>query len=389
MQMRYLVFVCLFIGVIHADDTILRGDAALVAMNHVPVVRIMKIWKVDREEWIRRFRSGEIDAAECENGLQESWTNALNEAIRDELFYQEANHMFEQLIQKETNHIYAAQSSRNSQRSRGAIERDVRERFNRIKNEMMRKAQHSVVLAAGGMVKFEAMLKRQNTTFADWKTGIERQIMVQIYLSESVSSTKGLEPRPADVVKYYKDHPEKFLIPGNVLFRHILFDADTHGGEEGAVEAAGMVYHKIVDNRITFEEAAKQYSEDVVSKDRGGLESNVSIEDEREAWLGDVRDAVKKLSVNELSPVLISVRGAHLAILLEKGEDKPIPFDEAQRLIRDEMSAEAWKKKTEEHSNELKRKTRIDILMPTYPPEWGIKRITDLPTQYIRSENMR
>lgn len=100
--------------------------------------------------------------------------------------------------------------------------------------------------------------------------------------------------------------------------KHIYVSFQFRNAEERdrALELIGDVRSRIVSGDLTFEEAARQYSAEAVSAQRGGVLGWTERDDFAE---GKAKEFVWNGPVGELSPILESRNGFHL-ILVEKRE---------------------------------------------------------------------
>ncbi len=353
------------------------GDQMFVAKVDTAAVTFDQIVELWGGAWYRTLcavRSGTLDCEAGDRKLQEEWGRALDSAVREEVFFQEATRSFEQNMLARIDAIYEAQNShRNSDRMpRSMVDRMVREQFERVRRRNLDLMSEHYIRESGGAAKLKATLEQKGISWPEWLRRLERKAFTRGYLSEFITSP--VEPRPADVRQYYQDHPEEFTRPGEIKFRHILFSADQRGGETAARVAAGNVYQAIVEQRISFEEAASKHSDDAPSKARGGLEQGIADDPEREAWLADLRDAIRNEKPGQIGPILVSPIGSHLVMLLKKADDNRIPFQQVQKQIVDQMQMREEEKKSRELFEELKAQVKIIILMPNFPKKYSCAR---------------
>jgi parvulin-like peptidyl-prolyl isomerase len=172
------------------------------------------------------------------------------------------------------------------------------------------------------------------------------------------------------VQRYYESHPQEFLRPSKVIFRHLLLANAKHNGEEQTYALAETIYTEIATQKISFAQAAKKYSDDESSSAAGGLEELVTPDSEREAWLADVRAAASEQPRGELGPILVSPRGCHLAELIAVKEPEKIPYSEAQKTIVAKMEQEKWETSANKLYAQLSREISVEILAPRFPDHY-------------------
>jgi len=131
---------------------------------------------------------------------------------------------------------------------------------------------------------FEDMIKQQGLTVADVKKQMAEGEVIQKWVKEKIEPQ--IKISDAEVKAFYDKNKETFFKkPETVTASHILFKpkeninkskADTDKSKENTDKAwadakatAEKVYNDIIEDKITFEAAVKQYSEGP-SKDNGG-----------------------------------------------------------------------------------------------------------------------
>ena len=186
-----------------------------------------------------------------------------------------------------------------------------------------------------------------------------------------------IDPRPQQILKYYKTHLDKFTLPGEVIFDHILISSAKHGGKEKAEEISQKIGLAILDKKISFKAVARKFSDDPVGRAKSGRERGVSKNSEREAWMSDVRDAVREQEVGKLE-ILESPIGYHITILRKIERGRVIPFKKAQKDIIAKIKGDEWEKQSNRFYNELKKKMMVDIRQKNVPEQmlWQGKALT-------------
>lgn len=350
--------------------------AVEVGKGHITLDRVIETWGPAWQTTIQRARRGELSKEACHEALQTAWTEALQTVIREEMFYQEADREFEKTILTRARMIYENQRGRGSSYDSGptlrAIQRELKELFQKSVETQLNDFVDRTIRAAGGLSQLRKVIRDRGISWQEWRERIRRKAFTDQYLNMILGPRVPRDASPADVRKYFKEHPDEFVEPGQVRFRHILFSFDARGGEEAAELAAGNVYEALAAERFTFAEAALRFSDDAVSKKRGGLEEEISADPEREAWLSVIRKAARDQQKNKVSSILITNMGCHLVLLLEKKPGKPISFRNAQKTIRRKLYSARWEAAAQELHEELRDKVRVKILLPTYPEDYAL-----------------
>ncbi|MCX7934088.1 MAG: peptidylprolyl isomerase, partial [Planctomycetota bacterium] len=253
--------------------------------------------------------------------------------------------------------------------SRNAVEAEVRRRFQRTAERQLEDLVDRYVKASGGVERLKQVIANRGLNWEEWRRRLERKAYTNTYLHEALSPLVPRDPRPADIRDYYQQHRDEFVVPGKVTFRHILFSVRERGSEDAARLAAENVYRAIAEGRLSFEEAARKHSDDPISRERGGLETDLAPEPERESWLQNIREAVRKEKPGEIGPILVSPLGCHLVMLVSVEPSQPQPFSEAQRLIAKRIFTQQWEEEVQKLYVALRAKTRVRILAERFPQE--------------------
>lgn len=348
-----------------------KAFVAVVDRERVTLDQVLEIWGPAWYEAISAARAGEISPAACDHRLQREWMRAVDTAIRDEVFYQESIRQEEKMFQQHLDQIYRAQTraSGSNGESKSVLEQRLRRQYERMIERQVEEMIERQIRASGGIEALKRTILRRGLTWEEWRRRLIRKAMIYrfLYLTIEPLGQNQPEPRPTDIREFYQKNPDQFQLPGRVRFRHILFSSEARGGEDAAYQAAVSVYEAIRDGRISFEEAARKHSDDAVSREQGGLETEISPDPDREAWLSDVREAARGEKPGTLGPILMSPRGCHLVFLEKAEKGRILPFREAQSIIVQRMKADRWEKESQALYEELKKKTHIEILMPEFP----------------------
>ncbi len=347
--------------------------AAEVGQGKIRVDQVFEVWGPAWYESMAKVRRGELPEDACDERLQKEWERALETVIREEVFYQEAVRTHEERLAQYIDQVYAQQQSRRrpgeTGPSRKAVARAVRDRERRHIARAVNDLLDRYLRASGGVARLKKMLTERGLTWDKWRERLQKKGFVNRHLHMVLGPLVSRHVAPRDVRTMYREHKQDFVKPGRVVFRHILFSYEARGGEAAARVAARNVYDAIAMKRITFEAAARKHSDDLVSRARGGLEEDLAEDPEREAWLAEIRQAVRKEKPGALGPILVSGKGCHLIELIRAEPGTPIPFREAQREIRERIYAERWEAATDKYYDELKELVRIQVLMPAFPQE--------------------
>ncbi|MFH0911635.1 MAG: peptidylprolyl isomerase [Planctomycetota bacterium] len=350
---------------------------AEVGIGRIDLSDVLEIWGPEWERTILRCRRGELDNAASDAHLQEAWEEAIEIAVRDELFYEKARSERQEEIERIAQNLYHAQPgprSMEAQKTLAAIREEVKQHYERQIQKILDDAVERHVKRVGGIGEAHRVLTQQGLTWKEWKDRLRRKIEVQAYLNDVFPLEKLAEPRPSDIRAYYEEHPEEFVRSGEVVFRHIFISFSRHKGEEEARSLASDIYQRIRKGALSFEEAAREYSEDAASAPFGGMEplpkeahTPESLDSTRLAWLSELSTATTDLPVNEIGPPLISEFGCHLIMVSEKIPGLHISFEQAQTDIFEKIKAKEREDLTQNLYLDLRNTAHVNVLRPNYP----------------------
>lgn len=387
-----MLFVAAFSSSIAAEERlpVLSGKAfaAEVGRGRVTVDEIFEIWGPAWYETIAETRSGQLSPEKCDRKLQNEWREALDTVIREEALYQEAQTQHEKHLKDAIDKIYRSQSQRKDGPSRQQVAKEVNHQAQKQIARALDRMVERFIKAAGGLLQLKRVLKNRNLTYEEWKYRLQKKAFTGHYLELLLRPKVGMNPRPREILDYYKGNEKAFIKKGNVTFRHIFFSHEKRGGEVASRLAAVNLYEAIMAKKISFEAAARKHSDDPVSQEKGGLETKPAIEADREIWLHDVREAARQEKPGILGPILISPFGSHLITLIGVGKDIPISFRYVQKSISVKIQSERWEQAISDLYIELKRDAHLQILLPTFPAELSWKQVqayesSNPPTYHI------
>ncbi|MCL2001099.1 MAG: peptidylprolyl isomerase [Planctomycetes bacterium] len=338
------------------------GAVAIVGAGRIGADQVFELWTPIWYETLAKVRNGKMDAIEGDVRLLEEWRRAITVLVKDEVFFQEADREHNSMINRVVDNF----RSQCDPRPRSQIAGEVRRLVQQDMDRYFRQLNADLIKESGGAVKLHKVLEGRGLTFLEWQNRLKRKAFTQSYLNQ-ILRPRAPAPGPKQVQDYYSSHPEEFAQPGAVRFRHIFFSRSLRG-EEKARDDAIEVWQAIMDGEISFEAAAERYSDDEESKRRGGFESGDEAPDpEREAWLADIRTALREEKQNEVAPILESPFGCHLAVLLSIGPERKIPFGEVRRDIERKLQSQIWDDETDRYFRAVRRNANIRILMPDFP----------------------
>ena len=356
---------------LNADDIAIDRNSivARVDRGSITLDQIMELFGPAYYEIFNKASAGKLPSSQINSELQKAWYKALESVVRDEMFYQEALADYENKFQMLVDSQAQASTAQGNSVARSNIEDRMRRIMKKKQDEQVTRIINSQIKAAGGLDNLTRVLKSRGLSFKEWKDRIIRKAFTYSYLF-SVFEPLGvsIDPRPQQILKYYKTHRDKFTLPGDVIFDHILISSAKHGGKEKAEEISQKIGLAILDKKISFKTAARKFSDDSVGRANYGRERDVSKNSEREAWLSDVRDAVSEQEPGKLE-ILESPIGYHITVLRKIGKRKVIPYKKAQKDIIAKIKGDEWEKQSDLFYEELKSKMLVDIKQKSVPEQ--------------------
>ncbi len=335
---------------------------AVVGASRITMGNVMELWSPLWSETLARVRTDRLTVREGDQRLHEEWSRAIDALIRDEVLYQEADLEFSSML----NEMARQHKNAGAVEPQNQIVAMLRREMNVGMQRDFQRINARAVREAGGRYKLESVLQSRNMSFNDWQNRLRKKAFTETYLSMTLGPSK-YEPRPRDIREYRDEHTEEYYTPGTVRFRHIFF-SNAARGEEEAREDAAAVWEMLAANEITFEEAARTYSDDEESKARGGMETEREAADlEREAWLSDIRSALREEKPDELGPILETPFGCHVAVLVAIGSGQKMPWTEVRDDIVNKLEGRMREQAVDERYARLRRQFSIRTRRDSFP----------------------
>jgi foldase protein PrsA len=177
---------------------------------------------------------------------------------------------------------------------------------------------------------FQADLKAVGSTLEQVRArALEEQLGKAVLIRETI--TKDMISDAA-IKKFYDDNPKEWVIPERVRIAEILIstvDPQTKQPLGEALKAAKQKLAREVDAKATnggdFAALAKQYSDDITSKDRGG-EYPPFAHGMIAPQLSAIESAAFTLQTNQVSDIVETGLGYHILKLLEKIPPSSVPL---------------------------------------------------------------
>ena len=150
-----------------------------------------------------------------------------------------------------------------------------------------------------------------------------------------------------DVKKFYEEHKEEFVTGESVEASHILVDSE---------EKANEILADIQAEKITFEDAAKQYSS-CPSSQRGGALGEFT----HGQMVPEFDQAAFAMNEGEVSGPVKTQFGYHLIKVTAKKEAAEMPFEQIKAQLKQQVAAEKQRAAYNSRVNQLKILFPVDL----------------------------
>lgn len=199
--------------------------------------------------------------------------------------------------------------------------------------------------------------------------GMTRQELIERMSDESTAGV--VLEREMDVTisdeqarKFYDENPANFEVPEQVHVSQILLS--TRDPQTGAPlpEEQRLAKLKLAQELLKrardgedFAKLARQYSEDLRSRDRGG-----EYTFPRGVMVTEFESAAFSLNTNQISDIVTTSFGYHIIKLWEKIPARKLAFDEVREDLKQALKRQEMQKRLPEMLERLKREQHVVIL---------------------------
>ena len=174
---------------------------------------------------------------------------------------------------------------------------------------------------------------------------LKDQLLVNFAGDRAISSVSVSDKDARD---YYDNNSDKFVTEEGVNASHILVDTE---------ESANEILAKINAGEISFEDAAREYS-NCPSKANGGNLGDFG----RGQMVPEFDAAVFAMAEGEISSAPVQTQfGSHLIKLNSKNAAEPMPYDEIAEQIKQALLTEKRRSAYESKINQLKILYPVDM----------------------------
>jgi len=203
----------------------------------------------------------------------------------------------------------------------------------------------NIISQTGGKEQAEAVLGKKISEFKrSYRDDMRGKLLAEKYTSSLTSSISVSRGDVVDFYNTYKDSIPSF--PTLYKTHHILLEIKPSEKSQKNAYEKTLNIKKEITLGLSFEEAAKKYSSDPGSKDKGGNLGYVS----RGVFVDEFEKVVFTVEKNKLTDPVKTQYGYHLIEVLERTGEKVLA---RHILIRNEIT-DFDKKETYEKANKIK-----------------------------------
>ena len=203
----------------------------------------------------------------------------------------------------------------------------------------------NIISQTGGKEQAEAVLGKKISEFKrSYRDDMRGKLLAEKYTSSLTSSISVSRGDVVDFYNTYKDSMPSF--PTLYKTHHILLEIKPSEKSQKTAYEKTLTIKKEITQGLSFEEAAKKYSSDPGSKDKGGNLGYVS----RGVFVDEFEKVVFTVEKNKLTDPVKTQYGYHLIEVLERTGEKVLA---RHILIRNEIT-DFDKKETYEKANKIK-----------------------------------
>lgn len=200
---------------------------------------------------------------------------------------------------------------------------------------------------------FDMWLAKRSLT----REGFRTELYYQMLVENMVSSQVKIEPQK--VADFYAANKDQLGEPAMVRIAHICVATQ---------QEAERLRADIVQGKVTWDEAAKQYSLDPWTKDSGG---DMGFMDDAGTPFHQAAFALR--ANGDISDPVQTRMGFHLLKRLAYKEARTPPFEEIEETIRQQLEARTIANLSAQKRAELMRAAKVEVLqqMPPEPSPLG------------------
>lgn len=207
---------------------------------------------------------------------------------------------------------------------------------------------------------FTAELKKNGQTIDKVKATIRGQLRQQQWTDRKIADQINVDPTEAE--KFYKDNPDRFKLPEMVRASHILLAARRDAPPETVLEKETKAAD--LEARLkkgeSFEDLAKQFSDDPNAKQTGGDLDFFG----RERIMPEFADVAFKLKAGEVSAPVRTQFGFHIIKQTDHRDARVASLEESRTQILDFLREGKRQQAVSDLLTSLRANAKVEVFLP-------------------------
>lgn len=278
------------------------------------------------------------------------------EEVKEEEILQEMGRMrshYQQAFQNQTKEEQEAQLrdwARENIIERMVITQEARADQSPVEAEEIEKRFKELIKNHGGEKQFYKQFGLKPEDEPKILADIELQIKVERLLQKKSQTAD--EPTREDAQQFYQQNLEQFMTPEQVRAAHVVKHIDETRNKMQAYQEILEVQKRLSEG-VEFETVADENSD---CPGNGGDLGYFA----RGQMVQEFEDVVFALQVGQISDIIRSSYGYHIAKIYDRRSSQPVPFAEVEDQIIAHLKSERENKQNEDFIDSLKEKALIE-----------------------------
>ncbi len=215
---------------------------------------------------------------------------------------------------------------------------------------------------------FRRQLLAVGMSTQEFSSQIHEQAIVKAVIDREIKARKAISD--AEAKKFYADNPGLFTEPELVRASHILLSTRDSVSGKPLTPEAKLEKKKLAEKILArvksgedFAKLAREFSNDVGSKDRGGEYTFARAKDvPGRAMAAEFEAAAFSMKPNQISDLVETGYGFHIIKTLEKIPAKKIDYAKVDSKIKENLLREAVEKELPDYIAKMKKEAGVQIL---------------------------
>ena len=204
--------------------------------------------------------------------------------------------------------------------------------------------------------QLEDALRSEGKTLTAYREAILRPQLLRLkVLNVNVRSRVAVSE--AEIKARYQANLRELGVETRVSVRHIFLNAGDSQAAQQEQRALAQSLMERLKKGANFGQLARQYSDDTVTRDKGGDLGLVG----RGTLPLEIEEVVFSMKPKEIRGPLRSVRGFYLLQVLARDESSARPYSEVRKQLKQQIYAEKMEKSTKSWVRELRKQAHVDL----------------------------